>query len=229
MTTIAIHQPNYIPWAGYFYKIKLCDIFVFLDDVQFSKNGFINRNRIKTPQGASWLTVPVHHKTEYSIQETLLVNNNWKTKHLKTLRGAYSRCPYFEEIFDFFSGLLTESTALNIADLNIEIVIAIAQKLGLECSFQKSSELKIEEKNDDRLVQIVTKLGGDIYLSGHGGSKYQSIEKFASSGIELKYYDFASPQYTQIWGEFVSKLTIIDILFNHGFSETLLLLQTSKN
>lgn len=87
----------------------------------------------------------------------------------------------------------------------------------------------MEEKSDDRLVHIVTELGGNIYLSGHGASKYQSIEKFSSCGIELKYYDFASPEYAQVWGEFVSKLTIMDILFNHGFSETLLLLQNSKN
>lgn len=224
---IAIHQPNYLPWAGYFYKMAHSDIFVFLDDVQYTKGSFINRNRIKTSQGVQWLTIPVHSNLEGTIRETPWTDINWPQKHLKTVKFAYGRAPYFNQIFSWFFDLLLSVKAENVADLNIQILKSIAQQLNLSCSFNLSSNFNVGGEGDDRLIQLVLRLDGDTYLSGYGGFKYQNIDKFKAAEIHVQYYNFTPPEYPQLWGDFESGLSIIDILFNCGFSDTSHLIKSS--
>ena len=217
MKTIAIHQPNYIPWIGYFHKMANCDIFVFLDDAQYTKGGFINRNRIKTSQGVKWLSIPAHTSLGFTIKDTACGGDKWPEKHLKTLMAAYGRAPFFIEIFHWFSEILLSNKKKYLAELNISILRSISEKMGIKCSFYTSSELSANGTSDDRLIAIVKALDGNTYLSGHGGSNYQDVAKFKKRGIAIKYSDFAPLEYNQLWGEFIPGLSIIDALFNEGF------------
>lgn len=216
MSIVAIHQPNYLPWPGYFYKIALCDHFVFLDDVVMASRGFTNRNRIKTKDGIMWLTVPCKHVFgQTQIKDVACADDNWRKRHVRTLEMNYRRAPHF----DTYIGGLTEiilSDERNICNLNIGLIQQIANWLGLSCSFQLSSTLAVSGTGDDRLVNLVARLGGDTYLSGNGGANYQSEAKFQEADIRLLYYGFQPPTYPQLWGQFEAGLSVIDLLFNTG-------------
>jgi hypothetical protein len=214
---VAIHQPNFLPWLGYFYKVAKCDVFVFLDDAQYSKNSFINRNKVKTSQDAIWLTVPVSFKFGELINE-VKINNQipWREKHLKTFEMNYKRADFFEDVFEIIKGIYCSKDWQNLSDLNISLAEAIACYLGLNTPFVKSSTLSVEAKSTELLMQIVKKVGGDIYLSGFGGVKYQEETEFAKAGIKLMYSDFNHPVYKQLWGDFIPNLSVMDLLFNAG-------------
>lgn len=217
---MAIHQPNYIPWLGYLCKLALSDVFVFLDDVQFTKNGFTNRNRIKTVDGAKWLTIPVHARIEWTIAETKWSETSWPKKHLKSLTAAYGRAVFYHEVMEWFSERLLNSSSDNLADLNTNLIRSLAAKLKLACSFQRSSDFHLSALGDQRLIEIVQRLDGTAYLSGHGGKNYQDALKFEAAGLKLHYYDFVPLQYPQLWGDFVPGLSVLDTLFNCGFDGT---------
>lgn len=212
---IAIHQPNYIPWAGYFYKILSSDSFVFLDDVQYTKNSFINRNRIKGPQGEQWLTIPVKASIENEIREVKFAKNNWAIKHIKTLEACYGKSRYYKHYKDEFDEILLTPFE-NLSELNISIIKKICEWLNINVNFYLSSELNIEGKSDERLIEIMKKLNGKNYLSGSGGSKYQDENKFLQEGIQVIYYQYKVPIYEQLWGEFIPGLSILDLIFNEG-------------
>jgi hypothetical protein len=214
---VAIHQPNFLPWIGYFYKIAKSDIFVFLDNVQYVKNSFVNRNKVKTPQDAIWLTVPVSFKFGELINE-VKINNQipWREKHLKTFEMNYKRADFFEDVFEIIKGIYCSRDWQNLSDLNMSLTEAIARYLGLNTSFVRSSTLGVQAKSTELLIQIVKKVGGDIYLSGFGGVKYQEETEFAKAGIKLMYTDFNHPVYKQLWGDFIPDLSIVDLMFNMG-------------
>jgi len=215
MMRVAIHQPNYLPWPGYFYKMFKCDIFIFLDDAQYTKNSFINRNRIKTPSGEQWLTVPVHGSLSERINEVKTKDDIWKAKHIKTLQLNYCKAPYFSQYFEDIASIINEPENL-ISEINMKLIKHIARVLEVPCKFMISSEIGSDKTADDRLIDLIHKVGGDFYLSGKGGANYQSEEKFKANDIELHYYDFKPPQYPQLWKEFIPALSIIDMLFNCG-------------
>jgi hypothetical protein len=217
MSVVAIHQPNYVPWAGYFYKIAISDTFVFLDDVQFTKGGFINRNKIKTSQGVKWLSIPVHTRIGWTLREVRWSRPDWPEKHMKTLRSAYGKAPFFEETCSWMADMVCAQPADNIADLNIRMIESLSKQLDLQCSFRCSSEFRVSKERDMRLVELTKMAGGDVYLSGYGGGTYQDANIFERAGIDVRYYDFASQQYSQLWGRFESGLSILDMLFNCGF------------
>jgi len=218
---IAIHQPNYIPWLGYFYKIYKSDVFVFLDDVQFTKNSFQNRNRIKTSQGLTWLTEPVLTKGKFGqLTNQVRFNNNipWKRKHMKTLEQWYKSSKYFDEYFPKLQNMYleAESKEHTLVEFNIKLIKFICEELGLNRRYEISSELEVVGKSTERLVNICRCLEGGTYLSGSGGGNYQDEAAFKDAGIELVYSDFHHPIYNQLWGEFVPNLSILDYLFNCG-------------
>lgn len=215
MLRVAIHQPNYLPWSGYFYKMFKCDIFIFLDDAQYTKNSFINRNRIKTPSGEQWLTVPVHGSLSDKINEVKAKDSLWKAKHIKTLQLNYCKAPYFNQYFEEIAGIINGPENL-VSDINIKLIRHIASILDAPCKFMMSSEIGSEKTSDDRLIDLVLHVGGDFYLSGKGGANYQHEEKFKAKGIRLEYYDFKPPIYPQLWKDFIPALSIIDLLFNCG-------------
>jgi hypothetical protein len=215
---VAIHQPNYIPWLGFFYKIAKSDIFIFLDDVQYTKNSFINRNKIKTSQGSIWLTLPVRNKGRFGqlIREVELNESvPWRKKHIKTLEANYSRSIYFLKYYDSIKNLYDISNG-SLSILNITFIKYICAELGIKTKFINASEMKISGTSTNRLVDICMQLGADTYFSGFGGSKYQEEEIFNKYGIKLQYSDFIHPVYTQLWGEFIPNLSIFDLLFNCG-------------
>ena len=216
MSIVAIHQPNYLPWPGYFYKIAGCDHFVLLDDVVMASPGFTNRNRIKTKDGVLWLTVPCKNVFGQTlIKDVECADEKWRKRHVRTLEMNYRRAPHF----DTYIGRLREimlSDERSICNLNIELIKQIAHWLGLSCSFQLSSTLGVPGTGDDRLINLVARLGGDVYLSGYGGANYQSEAKFREADIRLLYYGFEPPIYPQLWGQFEVALSVIDLLFNTG-------------
>jgi hypothetical protein len=215
----AIHQPNFIPWIGYFYKMLKSDCFVFLDDVQYIRRGFTARVKIKTPQGENWLTAPVKKKGRYhqSVSEVELETGDiWKKKILGTLQSSYGKAPHFKTYFPGLETIL-QNEHHRLAELNIELIKWLAQILKINTPMVKSSEMAgINGQSSERLVGICKAVGASRYLSGFGGQKYQEEEIFKENGIELAVYDFKHPEYPQLWGDFIPGLSAVDLLFNCG-------------
>jgi hypothetical protein len=216
MKTVAIHQPNYLPWAGYFYKMLRCDDFIFGDSVLLSTPSFTTRNRIKTKEGVAWLTLPCRYVVGQTlIKEVEFADNRWRRKHLSILEYSYRKAPYFEHYMPRLREIVA-SEANNLCDLNLSLIRQIVLWLNIECTFHLSSELNVSGAKDDRIVNMVRRIGGRTYLSGLGGSNYQSETKFKDADLNLVYYDFSPPKYPQLWGTFEPGLSIIDLLFNCG-------------
>ena len=214
---VGIHQPNFLPWIGYFYKIAKSDVFVLLDNVQYAKNSFINRNKIKTSQGAAWLTVPVSFKFGQLINKVKINNEtNWREKHLKTLEMNYKKAKFFEVVFNKIEQIYYSRDWGNLRNFNIELIKFAILYLRLNRKLVKASDLGVQGKGTELLIQITKKVNGDTYLSGFGGAKYQDEQLFVQEGIELKYYNFHHPKYDQCWKDFIPNLSIIDLFFNVG-------------
>jgi hypothetical protein len=216
---VAIHQPNFLPWIGYFYKISQADTFVVYDDVQYTKNGYINRNRIKTPNGEQWLTLPVKQAGNFgqNILNTEILNADRVQKKIaRTLEMNYKKCPYFVDYFEDLQNILAKGTS-TLALLNLELINYCCRVLEIDTKIILSSSFLPSEKNSDsRLIEICNHLKATSYLSGKGGANYQSEEKFKNEGIELNYTEFTFPKYEQPWGDFLPNLSIVDTLFNCG-------------
>ncbi len=213
---IAIHQPNYLPWLGYFYKMAKCDIFVLLDNVQYEKNGPTNRVKIKNPQGGFWLTFSVNKKFPQIITEIEFANfKEDRKKHLKSIELNYCRTKYFDYLFPELKKILEEDWQY-LANLNIELIELLKEKFGIKTKLEIASNYNFQGKRDELLIDICKKFNADVYLSGKGGQKYQDEEKFKTSGIKLEYTNFIHPVYPQLWGDFIPGLSAIDLLFNCG-------------
>lgn len=218
---VAIHQPHYLPWPGYFNKIIKCDIFVFLDDVQYKKNEWQNRNRIKSAKGAIWLTIPVHYRFGQKINEVEIDNKIfWEKDHIKTIKINYQKSPFFKDFFPVIEELLSKRYN-KLVDINIASVETILRYLGIERKIIRSSIFKVEENKTDRLVSICKKLSADIYISGIGAKEYLEEKKFEKENIKVEFQNYSTPIYTQMYGEFIPNLSIIDMIFNIGKYETL--------
>lgn len=225
---IAIHQPNYLPWISYFDKIDQVDKFVILDKAFHTKSGFVHRNKIKTPQGPIMLTVPLKNK-EKPIKELLIANEtNWRCKHWKIIENNYKNTPFwslykegFEEIF--------EKEWKYLDSLNITLIKHILSLLSITTEILIESDFNIDfGHGNSRNVNIVSHLGGNIYLSGVGAKVYNDPEEFEKRGIELDYQNFNHPIYVQRFGNFDSHLSIIDLLFNCG-PESIELIRKQRN
>lgn len=217
--TIAIHQPNFVPWIGYFFKISRSDKFILLDNVQFTKNGFINRNRIKTPNGENWLTLPVIQSGKFgqNINDVLIFNKAQSVKKvLATLNGNYKKARYFEK----YIGDLTEILNRNddhLCELNIDLIKWICKELNIKTELIVSSKLDaIEGESTERLVSLCKKLNAEAYLAGFGSKKYQEDHLFEAEKIKVINTPFKHPTYPQVWGEFLGSMSVLDLLFNCG-------------
>lgn len=218
MTTIAIHQPGYLPWLPFFKKIIDAELFVFLDDVQYEKNGFQNRNKIRTSTNSTWLTVPVHAKLDSNLNEIKIDTKiNWSRKHKKTLQTNYSNSQYFEEIWKYFESIYDTHFDFLI-ELNMKIIKIMMELLCIRTKTVLSSELNISGKGSKRIMEICKMLDADTYISGTGlpGKKYLEIDDFAKNNINIKFYDFQYPVYHQCYEPFMPNLSTIDLLFNEG-------------
>jgi hypothetical protein len=216
---VSIHQPNFLPWLGYFHKLAESDIHVILDNVQFEKNSFINRNRLKIPSGWMWLTVPVLTKGKFGknpINEVIIDSKSrWQEKMWKSIWLNYSRAPFFKLYFEPLGEIL-KTPHEKLVDLNLSLQHFLLKALSLEIKLIRASELKVEEKKSDLVLAICEKLGATIYFSGSLGQGYLEEDKFKDKGIKVIYQDYRHPVYHQLGGEFVSHLSIIDLLFNLG-------------
>lgn len=214
---VAVHQPQYLPWLGYFDKIDKADIFCFLDNVQFKKNEWQNRNRIKTSNGWQWLTTPVRYRFPQMINEVKINNTlNWRRKHLQALITNYHKAPFFDNFIDLFRQVYSKNWEY-LNDLNVYLIRSILNSLTIS---QKpavfSSELHLSSDPTDRLIDICKNLGADTYLSGQDGINYLNQERFRQRGIKLIVQHFNHPVYPQLFAEFQSHLSIVDLLFNCG-------------
>lgn len=216
---ISIHQPNFLPWLGFFYKLEISDFFVFLDDVQFTKNSFINRNKIKTPQGNNWLTLPVQSSGKFgqNINEVKISNYvSVSKKIISTLKMNYAKAKYFDIYFREFEFIIQNSDG-NLSKLNIDLILWISKLLKITTEVTFSSQLNsVQGESTERLISICKKLNFNTYFSGFGGSKYQDEELFLQNNISLKKTDFKHPVYPQLWGEFLPNMSVIDLIFNCG-------------
>lgn len=213
----AIIQSNYLPWRGYFDIIHDVDTFVFLEDVQYTHRDWRNRNKVKTPGGIKWISVPVLGGINQKIFEAKIdYSQAWREKHMKTIQHSYASAPYYNsynlEIMDIFSKKFD-----TLSELNIFSIKKIARILGLESKFINSKDLHIDKTKDDKLIKICQSIGADSYLSGPAAKNYIENNKFSTAKIKLFYKDYLGyPNYPQLWGNFEPAVSIIDVIFNCG-------------
>jgi hypothetical protein len=214
---VAVHQPQYLPWLGYFDKMRRADVFCFLNDVQFKKNEWQNRNRIKTAQNWQWVTVPVQYHFPEKINEVHINNTvDWRRKHLQAQATNYSRAPYFKTYMPILEDTYSKEWEL-ISELNVHLVECLRGALNLdEKSTVLSSNLALREEPTDRLIDICRVLGADTYLAGQGGADYMDLQRFDENGIQVIVQEFQHPVYPQLFDGFQSHLSILDLLFNCG-------------
>ncbi|MDD4982070.1 MAG: WbqC family protein [Candidatus Omnitrophica bacterium] len=215
---LSLHQPQYLAWIGYFHKILKSDTFVFLDNVQYKKREYQNRNRIRTKNGVQWLTVPVVKSPDRFIKiKDVLVDNSqdWAARHWKALYLNYNHSPYFKEYSDFFHGLYGKKWE-KLLDLNIYIIKGINKFLNINKDIYLESGLGINNTKTARIIDICGRLGADTYLSGMGGKAYLEEDLFMKAGLRLKYQKFSLLQYPQRYMPFIPNLSILDLLFNCG-------------
>jgi hypothetical protein len=215
-----IVQPSYIPWRGYFDLIRRADVFVFYDDVQYDARGWRNRNRIKTPEGARWLTIPVAKhgaQTEgIPINAIATVDDGWAVRHRRTLAHAYARAPYFAGYRNMLDRLYAAPAPL-LADFTIRTTIEISTELGLtDTEFLRSSTLPATGRKTERLVSILATLGATRYLSGPSAKAYIDAKAFDEAGIALEWMSYDYPEYPQLYPPFDPQVSILDLLFMTG-------------
>ncbi|MXV64242.1 hypothetical protein GS429_19665 [Natronorubrum sp. JWXQ-INN-674] len=222
--TVAAHQPNYLPWLGYFHKIRASDVFVFLDDVEYTSGSWINRNRIKTPDGWTWLTVPVRGGSSGPIADVTIADEDWCETHRKSLQQNYGNAARFDTVADLFEETYAR-TRDSLCELNVHLVREIANRLDLECRFVRSSSLGIDATKADRIVDICSELDAGRYFSGTGARSYLDQSRFEANEVALTYQSFDYPDYEQRFDGFIPELSVVDALMNVGLDGTNELLQ----
>jgi hypothetical protein len=214
---VAILQSNYIPWKGYFDIIHDVDEFIFHDDLQYTKQDWRNRNRIKTPLGPEWLTIPVGSSERRLICEVDLPTTSWARFHWRRLQETYGRARHFERYRPLFEDIYLGKKWLLLSDLNQHIIRAIARELGIPTGFRDSRELNLNERKQERVLQILEKVDATAYISGPTASGYLEKERFDACGIELMWKDYQGyPEYPQFHPPFLHEVTILDLLFHVG-------------
>lgn len=227
-----ILQPGYLPWLGFFDLMYKADTFVILDDVQFTVRDWRNRNRIKTPNGTLWLTIPVQakHAREKLVTEVEIDNTqNWQKKHLKSLESFYKKTKYFNEIIELTYDLFDKSYRF-LVDLDMVFIYEINQYLSLGTRILFSSEIGSTEEKDEKLLSICRHLNASHYLSGDVAKNYLREPIFLAEGISVEWHNYSHPYYNQQWIKeqgFISYLSVLDLLFNHG-TESLAIITGKK-
>lgn len=219
---VVILQPSYIPWRGFFHQIAKADIFVFYDDVKFDKNGWRNRNRIKTPGGLKWLTIPVFTKgveTHHTPINQIVIDwkTNWNRKHWNAMLTSYKRAPFFDQYENLINSFYQKQPTL-LANFTIETTISIARELGItNTQFIRSSEIEgIEGAKTDRLMMILDTLKATHYISGPSAQDYLDKDAFRKAGIKLEFMQYNYPEYNQLYPPYEPQVSILDLMFMQG-------------
>ncbi|KTD69637.1 MULTISPECIES: WbqC family protein [Legionella] len=216
MKKIAILQSNYIPWKGYFDMIASVDEFILYDDMQFTKNDWRNRNKIKTTNGVDWISVPVGQNINRRIRDVELREDGWQKKHWKTLEYNYRRAPKYQEISSFLEPFYQKHYT-HLSVLNRQLIEAICDYLGITTKITNSWDYTLIDGKTERLVDLCLQAGANEYLSGPAAFDYINAQLFADQGIKLSWFDYKGyPEYPQLWGEFTHEVSILDLLFNCG-------------
>lgn len=221
MKKIAILQPNYIPWKGVFDLINRVDVFVFYDDVQYTTKDWRNRNKIKTPQGDLWLTVPVRSKglRGQRISEAMidLEKQNWQQKHLESIRNNYKQAPFFRKYEDLLEEIYVNHVWEKIADLDIFATRRIAELLDIDAEWHRSSDLdQYGSKDGEKVLRICETLGCDYFLNGPSAKPFMDGHLFEQKGVALEFMDYNYVPYPQLHGPFTHHVTVLDVMFNCG-------------
>jgi hypothetical protein len=213
---VAVHQPQYLPWPGLFDKIDRADCFVILDVVQYEKNEWQNRNRVRTAQGWQWLTVPVHYRFPERIREVRIEDRSgWRRKHWLALEQSYRKAPFFALVAPQLEPLYTTAWEW-LVDLNLAGMERMGRALGLAWGPRRASELELAEEPNQRLIDICRQVGADCYLAGSGSRQYLQQSLFEAAGISVEFQEFTPPVYPQRYDPFIPSLSMVDMLFNCG-------------
>lgn len=213
---LSAHQPAYLPWLGYFDKIARSDVFIYLDTVQFEKNSFINRNQIKTAQGPLWLTIPVKAKgrTHSSLRITEIDDSQpWRSKHLKSIEMNYAKAPDFCECSPKIQKLINLPES-NLSEYCFQQLQFWCHELDIKTPIVRSSALPVGSRKSDLVLDLCKHFDADYYLSGALGRNYLVEDDFDKAGIKIEYQNYQSPVYSQLWGNFVPNLGVLDAWMN---------------
>jgi hypothetical protein len=219
MVIVTIHQPNHLPYLGFFDKMINSDVFILYDNTQFKSEDFQNRNRIRTntEQGWIWLTVPISYTFGTLIKDVKIIDQHWRKTHWKSIEANYSRAPYFKEYKDRFKAIYDKDWT-NLSEFNIAIIKELRDAFGIKTKLVRSSELipNLKSKSTQALVDLCKTAGATTYLSGSDGDKYLKLELFEKEGIKVIFQRYKHPEYTQAFSGFHPYMGAIDLLFNHG-------------
>lgn len=229
---VTIHQPEHLPWLGFFDKMRQADVFVLLDTTQLAKDDFQNRNRIKTRNGPTWLTVPVYRRArskQLIIDVEICNDRNWRNRCWSLIYQNYKDAPYFEKYAPFFKDLYAQRWS-KLVLLNETITGYLKDQLGLRTDLVKASDLGVYMRGPTNVnLTICRRLAADVYLSGKYGKEYLDETRLAEQGIEVHYQNFKHPVYPQLWGEFLPRMSTIDLLFNCGDSSLKIIEEANSN
>jgi hypothetical protein len=219
MKKVAIVQSNYIPWKGYFDLIAAVDEFILYDDAQYTRRDWRNRNRIKTPQGPMWLSVPVKVKGKFHqrIRDTEILDDDWADRHWKSLLSNYRHAGCFAEVAPVFEPLYRGKRYTHLSVLNRDLIEAVCRLLGIPTKLSNSWDYSFAGTPSERLAQMCRQAGGDLYISGPSAKAYLDETAFSERGIALSWFDYSGyPEYPQPWGGFLHDVSVLDLLFSCG-------------
>lgn len=216
---IAISQSNYIPWKGYFDCINSVDEFVLYDDMQYTRRDWRNRNKIKTREGAQWITIPVDVKGKYfqKINETTINDPSWAENHWRTIVHNYGKAPFFSQYKEIFEKLYLGNMETLLSRVNYNFITAVCSVLDIKTKFLWSSEFELLEGKTERLLDICKKRNATKYISAPAAKAYMDVSLFENEGISVEFMDYSGyPEYKQLFGDFDHAVSILDLIFNEG-------------
>jgi hypothetical protein len=214
----AILQSNYIPWKGYFDLMNSADVFIIYDEVQYTKNDWRNRNKIKTANGTTWLTIPVKHQSlSQRIIDTEAVNNGWRRKHWNSIQMSYSKAAFFKQFAPGFEEIYLHSDESSLSKINHRFFLAINEILNIKTKLVWSQDLGLIEGRTERLVDLCEKAGATEYISGPAAKDYLEEEEFRKKNIKVTWMDYSGyPEYRQLNPPFDHYVSVLDLIFNEG-------------
>lgn len=219
MSSVAIVQSNYIPWKGYFDLIASVDNFVLYDDVQYTNRDWRNRNKVKTPSGPIWLSVPVGNNREKKIYDVTIEDAGWQQSHWKSLQLNYAKSPYFKEISTLLEPYYLDEKYVSLSSLNSDLIKLVCTFLGISTQIHQSRDFVLDEGQNEKLAGIVRDLNATNYVSGRAAEGYLDETYFHNVGAKVTWFDYGPvKEYPQLWGDFEPNLSILDLLFNCGTS-----------
>lgn len=215
---VGIHQPMYLPWLGMFDRVQKCDLFILLDNVQYSKNYYLNRNKIKTPNGWIWLTIPILTKGNFGqLIKDAEINNtvDWPKKHFLSICQYYKKAPYLSSYLSFLEKTYNKKWTY-LSDLSEFMFMEILRFLSIKTPVKKASDLKTEGKKEELVLNLCKQVGADEYLSGPDGKNYIDTQRWKEEDIKVSFHDYKHPEYSQLHGKFLPCMSIIDLFLNCG-------------